>query len=133
VALLGGKTNACKNCKLKLNDVHTVIVSYFNRVINGLETRSVGNLEFNITPEYLQELYEANPYCALSGLDLTIINSLKNKEQYMSLDRIDSTKGYIIGNVQWVHKDINMMKGSLTDEYFIKMCELVSSHSSKCG
>lgn len=25
-------------------------------------------------------------------------------------DRIDPNKGYIIGNVQWVHKHINMMK-----------------------
>ena len=27
-----------------------------------------------------------------------------------SLDRIDSTKGYVRGNIQWVHKDINWFK-----------------------
>lgn len=135
VALLGGKTNACKSCKLKFNNIHTTISSYYNKIINGLQTRSVGNLEFNITSEYIQELYDNNPICALSGLDLRLDNSLKSREQVLSLDRIDSTKGYIVGNVQWVHKDINMMKGSLTDEKFINLCSIVSNYnsSSKCG
>ena len=38
---------------------------------------------------------------------------LKN-EQTASLDRIDSTKGYVPGNIQWVHKDINRIKNKFS-------------------
>ena len=45
--------------------------------------------------------------------------------QTASLDRIDSTKSYNVGNVQWVHKDINFMKGSLSENKFIEYCNLI--------
>ena len=47
-----------------------------------------------------------------------------------SLDRIDSNKGYIKGNVQWVHKDVNTMKMDHTQEEFIKICTMVANHVS---
>lgn len=46
-----------------------------------------------------------------------------------SLDRIDSTKGYTLDNIQWVHKHINVMKMDLDQEYFIKLCKLVTKKS----
>jgi len=45
-----------------------------------------------------------------------------------SVDRIDSNKGYIKGNVQFVHKDINLMKNVLNIEYFIEMCKKIAKH-----
>lgn len=39
-----------------------------------------------------------------------------------SLDRIDSKIGYIEGNVQWVHKMVNMCKQHYTQEEFLEMC-----------
>lgn len=45
------------------------------------------------------------------------------------LDRIDSSKGYIIDNVQWVHKDVNLMKLSHSKNTFIQICNQVSNHS----
>lgn len=43
-----------------------------------------------------------------------------------SLDRIDSSKGYIEGNVQWVHKRINKMKLDDSDTEFIEWCRLIA-------
>jgi len=43
-----------------------------------------------------------------------------------SLDRIDNTRGYINGNVQWVHKDVNYMKQKFEQEYFIKLCKKIA-------
>ena len=43
----------------------------------------------------------------------------------MSVDRIDSSKGYIIDNIRWIHKDINVMKNSFSDEYFTYLCKLI--------
>lgn len=80
------------------------------------------NIEFNITLEFLDTLYKKqNRQCALTGLELSMLYI----EQTASVDRIDSSKGYIDGNIQWVHKDINMMKKNYSEEYYIKMCELV--------
>lgn len=45
--------------------------------------------------------------------------------QTASLDRINSSIGYTIDNVQWVHKKINMMKMDLSQEEFINYCRLV--------
>lgn len=50
--------------------------------------------------------------------------------QTASIDRIDNSKGYIVGNVQWVHKQVNFMKGTMKQKEFIKFCKLISS---KCG
>ena len=47
-----------------------------------------------------------------------------------SLDRIDSKKGYIKGNLQWVHKDLNIMKNSYPNQYFIEMCKKVANANS---
>jgi hypothetical protein len=45
-----------------------------------------------------------------------------------SVDRIDSSKGYIKGNVQWVHKTINKMKWGYSQGEFIEFCEAVVKH-----
>ncbi len=64
--------------------------------------------------------------CALSGIVLNF-----NNERTASLDRIDSLKPYEVGNVQWVHKDINRMKNIFSQEYFINTCHLISSYNKK--
>jgi hypothetical protein len=43
-----------------------------------------------------------------------------------SLDRVDSVTGYIPSNVQWVHKDINLMKNRFGQAYFRELCRRVS-------
>jgi hypothetical protein len=43
-----------------------------------------------------------------------------------SLDRIDSSKGYIEGNLQWLHKRINIMKGNMSEKEFLDFCESVT-------
>lgn len=98
------------------------------------------NLEFNLTLEYLDNLLERQDFtCALSGVKLyapkllksyTGYNALDRKSFTMSLDRVDSTKGYLEGNVQWVHKHVNVMKGAMTDLAFISICKLVADHNS---
>ena len=90
------------------------------------------NLEFSLTKEYIWDLYEAqNKRCALSDLDIYFTNSYSNGVYTASLDRIDSNKGYIIGNVQWVHKDINYMKSNHSQEYFLSLCEKIYNKNKK--
>lgn len=104
-------------------------LDFFSNVKRGAESR---NIEFNITIEYLWELLlRQNKKCALSGIDLSFSETRKNKDKSktVSVDRIDSSKGYEHGNVQWVHKQINIMKNSLSDKEFIEFCIRVANNN----
>jgi hypothetical protein len=61
--------------------------------------------------------------CALTGLPISFA------DKSASLDRIDSNKPYVKGNIQWVHKDVNIMKNGYNLDYFIKMCKLIADYN----
>lgn len=81
---------------------------------------------FNLDIKDAWNLFEKQERkCALTGLP--ILFSKCNGETTASLDRIDNSKGYDIDNIQWVHKDVNIMRNVYSIEYFIKICKLVSA------
>ncbi len=83
--------------------------------------------ELNITIEYAWDIFISQERrCALSGLELAFPKVSKDKNWTASLDRIDSSKGYVEGNVQWVHKDVNIMKNKFDNQYFINMCKKIA-------
>lgn len=92
----------------------------------GAEKRKI---EFSVSIDYAWNLFlSQNRRCTLSGLPLLFARTRKSHavgETTASLDRIDSTKGYVEGNVQWVHKWINLMKNDFTTEEFVHYCKLV--------
>lgn len=108
---------------------------WYSHVIRSANGSKNGNRErrskdINIDINYGWELFlKQNRRCALSGLELTFPKVSKDKSYTASLDRIDSSKGYIIGNVQWVHKHINMMKNKYDQNYFIEICKLITKHN----
>lgn len=96
-----------------------------------------------MTTENLWSLFiKQNRRCALSNLPITLSKG-KNKPMQTnnrnldysgwtaSLDRIDSSKGYEEGNVQWVHRNVNIMKNSYSTEYFIDLCRRISNHANQ--
>jgi hypothetical protein len=101
----------------------------------GRKSKSGIKKKIDIDIQYIWDLFlKQDRKCALSGVDLSFpkTNSKQDiKESTASLDRIDSSLGYVKGNVQWVHKKINIMKNTMTDEYFIEMCSLV--HKNRCA
>ena len=50
-----------------------------------------------------------------------------------SLDRIDSSKGYEIGNVQFISTAINYMKNTMSHEDTLKLCEIIAEKYSGDG
>ncbi|OHD25073.1 MAG: hypothetical protein A2Y38_02690 [Spirochaetes bacterium GWB1_59_5] len=87
-------------------------------------------LPFEITAEDAWALYGAQQgLCALTGWPLKL-DTHKHKEGWKtaSLDRIDSAKGYVLGNIQWVHKDINRIKMNFTQARFLELCQAVTGH-----
>lgn len=87
-------------------------------------------LEFNLKIEDLWELYlRQGRKCALSGIPISFPKYALDTSHNISLDRIDSSKGYNIDNVQWVEKRINFMKITLGNEEFIELCKAVSKNN----
>jgi hypothetical protein len=70
-----------------------------------------------------------NRKCKISGVPLVFSKKCWGKDTTVSLDRIDSTRGYIESNVQWVHKNINMMKQEYTTEKFLDWCVKICLHN----
>lgn len=91
----------------------------FNRFKKSALSRG---LEWGLTIEDMYENY--NGKCALTGWEI----SLSYSNNTASLDRIDSSIGYVLGNIQWVHVIVNMAKGKLTQGKFIDMCKSISSN-----
>lgn len=89
------------------------------------------HFDYNISLFYLKELWESqNGVCPYTGVKLKpyIWNGNPDHIFTASLDRIDSSKGYIIGNVQFVSMAANHMKSSMTHEQTVELCRIIANH-----
>jgi hypothetical protein len=90
------------------------------RVSNGLkeysskEYQELFGHELTIDKKYIQELFiKQNGRCAISGMIMDDkYNLISNHPFQISVDRIDSNKGYIHGNCQLTLTFWNRAKGS---------------------
>lgn len=138
-ALQANKSQSC-GCNSKKSGKNNPLWSGFEDM-SGMYWSTIKNRaekyghEFTITQEYAWNLYlEQNKKCKLSGLEIEFGYRPNNQRPTASLDRIDSSKGYIKGNVQWTHKTINKMKWDLQDKEFIEYCKLVAEYrSNECA
>jgi len=112
---------------------HGEISKSFWNGIKGASLRRSRTILFDITIEQVWELFlKQDRKCALSGVSLVF----PPKSRYYgdsgtaSLDRIDSSKGYTIDNIQWVHKNINLMKWHLPQETFLEWCRMIAEYQN---
>lgn len=116
-------TNNC-GCKPrgKWKGVGKVSKTLYYRLGRNAQERGV---PFLVTLEYISDLFDCQGgKCALTGLEIGF--GKRTCDGYTaSLDRIDSSLGYVVGNVWWVHKDINYMKMDLPLSRFKELCRLV--------
>ncbi len=105
------------------------MMHYMNHLTKIEYTARIKQLDYNLTSDYLDKLLEEQDFrCNLSGVELTF-GLTTNKKITASLDRIDSKLGYIEGNVQWLHKDVNYMKQEYSQEYYIDICKKVADNA----
>lgn len=131
------KKKPCNNCgclnKLNNSKKHR---NYFE--LSSVYWRTINNhaikrdLEVTVTKKYIWDLYiKQNKKCALTGRNLVMIGinySQCKGSQTASLDRVDSSKGYTEGNVQWIHKILQPMKWNYDQVDFIQTCREVVCH-----
>ena len=117
----------CKSCSGHINN-------FAGRVgpmpITWYEVKRKGGISrgytWDLTPQYILDMYNNQKgKCALTGWPIGWPD--RGLTATVSIDRIDSDEGYLQGNVQLLHKDVNMAKQQFSQEYFVHMCESVSN------
>lgn len=126
------KVSQCRECSCPRQPVTQLQQAYWSGLKSGAKRRGI---KFSITKEYSYRLFlKQRRKCKLSGVDIAFAATSRrhkvNRETTASLDRIDSTRGYIKGNVQWLHKDVNMMKTKLTQDEFKEYCRLITENDN---
>jgi hypothetical protein len=93
------------------------------------------NKDIDVTIDDLKEQWEKqNGICVFSGIQLILSSHSKIKKNPIysaSLDRIDSSKGYIKGNIQWISRAINFMKSDMSDEMVNELIEILVEHKKR--
>jgi hypothetical protein len=115
-----GKTSSC-GCK----KVEYIIRTYqkpieeiaITKAMSGMRRVEKRGLKYTITREDVKDLiFKPCFYCGSEGETLT--KSGKRSILHNGIDRIDSSKGYILSNIRVCCKICNRMKGVLTMEEF---------------
>lgn len=117
----------CSNIARKDNDKKCGISTVLGRRYDSLKRRySAKNREIGFDRSYLREVWDKqNGFCAISKIKMTHLLSTGSVKTNVSVDRIDSSKGYTKDNIQLVCAIINTMKMDMIMLEFIKYCKIV--------
>jgi hypothetical protein len=131
-SVVSGRTKSCGHVKkglIKENNnnwkgIGDIYGDKWTRIEKSAHKRQ---LDFLITKDDAWNLFlKQERKCAITHLPIHFKTKYNACDGDASLDRIDSSKGYTADNIQWVHKDINTMKQSFSQAYFIKLCKDVA-------
>jgi len=120
----------CSSHSRKKYDTYGQVTSYrMHRLYASAKKRNI-KIGAGVNAKYLWKLVlRQKKTCSLTGMLLTMSKANGNGSGSASLDRIDSSKGYVKKNLQWVHKSINIMKFTHEQEAFIQLCGRVWTHN----
>lgn len=108
-------------------DAHARISSAKSKAKIRAEKKGV---PFNLTTEYLEELYKAQGgRCIISGKEFQLIKG--KSPNGPSLDRIIPELGYVAGNVRWVTCDVSCALNEYGFEPLLKLCIQILKHNNK--
>jgi hypothetical protein len=127
-----GRSGRCKDCATKRTTqwVGGTIENYLTRLVKSNRSNRKFRTEKRnkrgkrpadfwtescIAFEFLMELWkEQNGRCAITGIEMTHLAGEGRTQTNVSIDRIDSSIGYVEGNIQLVCKIVNVMKSELS-------------------
>jgi hypothetical protein len=95
----------------------TEYVALKNRV--AAHEKKGRKMSFNLTPQYIQSKFDAcEGKCAITKLPFSMeLGTKGNRNPFRpSVDRINSKKGYVKGNIQIILAIVNTMKMDYTDD-----------------
>jgi len=90
------------------------------------------NLEFNITVDFLKRLWNTQDgRCAVTFKLLHYGLGTGRHKDGISIDRVDSSRGYTKDNVRFICDAVNMMKNNMPDEELREWCrDILMSEST---
>ncbi len=99
----------------------------FSEVRTHLRRVKGRNKEYDIELQDLLDQWNIQKgVCPYSKIELKAPSKGKNNPiTTASLDRIDSNKGYVKGNIQFVSTAINYMKAQMTHEETMELCAII--------
>lgn len=102
--------------------------SPFRKFIRSAKNRNKG---FCITEQYLKSVWDSQRgTCPISGVSLSLRlykDSGEANPNQASIDRIDSSLGYVEGNVRFVSLIANVARSNWSDADLIDFCKAVAS------
>lgn len=133
--LIQGNTTKCRQCaNLSIRKGEWVgIVHVWHRTKRRAKQDGIS---FEITKKQIFDiLLSQNHRCALSGVPIRVAESNEEWERShatttASIDRKDSSGGYTLENIQWVHKRVNVLKNDLSDTDLVFWCKLIVEHAA---
>ncbi len=86
--------------------------------------------ECDLSLEYLKELWSIQEgKCAYSDIEMDLYEyKSRNIPTTASLDRVDSQRGYVKGNVHFVCFSLNLAKSTFSDAEFLEFLEKIRSN-----
>lgn len=120
------KTSRCGKCAIL-----PVEEALSRRIYADYKNRSTKkSQEFLLSLELFKKLIFSDcSYCGESGSNVKRVRNRKVK--YNGIDRIDSSKGYIVGNVQTCCKSCNSMKMDMPIRDFLTQIEKIYKFSRR--
>jgi len=100
----------------------------FAEILKRCRTRAKkAGKPFDIDDDYLIEIWEKqNGLCSYTKIPMIKPKwNSKKQPNLASLDRIDSSNGYVKGNVQFVCYSINIAKNDFTEEQFLPFIKML--------
>lgn len=116
-----GRRHICKDCKRKEDETRDGSIG--RRMQKWRWGATKRDIEWGIDIDYLKTLEKK---CFYTGTKLT---HQRNRYNTISLDRKDSSKGYIKGNVVFCCATINVMKMQLSVKEFKNWCRKVTEYA----
>lgn len=99
--------------------------AFIGAILNHAAKRKQ-HMGFDLDMQFLMELYESQGgLCAISRVPMTYHAGTGRVRTNISIDRIDSSIGYLRGNVQFVCDCVNRMKQDMTMDEFIHWCACI--------
>jgi hypothetical protein len=128
-----GRVSACRSC-YNSYEKRYLSLSPRNRLNHNLATAKMSSkrkkFPCEITIEFLTTLWDTQAgRCFYTGTLMSYLG--EGTPESVSIDRVDSSKGYLRSNVVLCCAYVNRMKGDRSFDEFMRWCRLVIDHSQE--
>lgn len=134
---LDGLQTYCKACRhLMSKEWASTLDGFLTKIFHDVKSNSkkkINKVNIEITFDDIKELYiKQKGKCAITGKQMTYLDSQDKGNYNVSISRIDPNKDYTKNNIQLIGAIINRRKRDLDENEFLLICDdIVKSNFNK--